>query len=145
MLVKYDCDEISVEYDEIDDVPLRIPKNELHNSLERAVFMPFVSLPWIQLLNVLTVLHERIGKNCWLNSFPNILNTSLTFICYADSSMIDNMRKACSYKTEKDIAPDAQLLQACFNSSSSAQTVYNLEVQYNSFMKTIIPPLTSKK
>ena len=42
--------------------------------------------------------------------------------------MVESMRKACSYKTEKDVTPDSQFLQACFDSTPSARTVYNLEV-----------------
>ena len=42
--------------------------------------------------------------------------------------MADQIRKACSYKQEKDIKPDLQLLQTCFSPQSVAQTVYNLEV-----------------
>ncbi|CAB4037144.1 probable ubiquitin carboxyl-terminal hydrolase FAF-X, partial [Paramuricea clavata] len=51
-----------------------------------------------------------------------------------DGSMADNMRKACSYKAEKEVTSGSQLLQAFFNSASSAQTVYNLEILYSLLM-----------
>ena len=47
--------------------------------------------------------------------------------------MIEKIRKAC--KKEKEDAQDTQLLQACFNSNSSAQTVYNLEVYNTLFIQ----------
>ncbi|XP_046853983.1 probable ubiquitin carboxyl-terminal hydrolase FAF-X [Xenia sp. Carnegie-2017] len=47
-----------------------------------------------------------------------------------DRSMVENMRKACSYKAEKEDGSDSRSFEACFNSSLSSQTVYNLETLY---------------